>query len=165
MLRGQFRIWDPKWPTRSLQIVPNTVVDEGEEAFLKMMLQASNADVSAGGNFYAGLCSGSAADTLTLATLSGEPTATNGYARQAIERNGTGWPTIGTVNGAFRGLSKQVTFAASGGDFSASYTRLFLCNVSSGTSGLLFAISGALSVAELITDGNSRAVQYELFLD
>lgn len=160
-MHGQFVIY----PGTDLeQVIPNNFLDEGEEAFLKMIAQGSVADVAAGGNFYIGLCGDVNDDTLTLATLTGEPAVSNGYAREAVTRDATGWPTISQVNGAWMARTAEVTFAASGGDFSTSIWRAFLCNVASGTSGKLFSISGKLDVAKLITDGTSFPMHYELFL-
>lgn len=146
-------------------IVENNVLDEGEIAFLQMIWQARVADVAAGGNFFIGLCGAAFAENTTLATLVGEPTVTNGYARQPIARNTTGWPTVSEVNGIKRAQSALITFTPSGGDFSASIQRMFICNVVSGTAGLLFAVSGALPAAVLITlAGGPFTSRYESYL-
>ena len=160
-MRGQFRF---TLPNGEEIIVPNIITDQGEEDLLKMILQADVAIVSAGGNWFVGLCEETPGETDTLASISTEPTSAGGYARQPIARNTTGWPTISQVNDAFRGLSLQITFAASGADFSRTIQRAFLTNVVSGTAGRLFAYSGLLPNPLLITDGNNLPVKYELFL-
>lgn len=163
-MRGQFTISDPRGKEPDI-ILPNQLISEGIESFLKMMMRGTTTDVSVGGNFYLGICGSTIDDDETLATLPGEPTVTNGYARNAISRDATGWPTIGQVNGVWRALSKSVTFSASGGSFSETWYRCFLCNVSSGTSGLLYAVSAARDTPLLLTSGLSRVVTYELYLD
>ena len=160
-MRGQFRF---TLPNGEEIIVPNIITDQGEEDLLKMILQADVAIISAGGNWFVGLCEETPGETDTLASISTEPTSAGGYARQPIARNTTGWPTISQVNDAFRGLSLQITFAASGADFSRTIQRAFLTNVASGTAGRLFAYSGLLPNPLLITDGNNLPVKYELFL-
>ena len=109
-----------------------------------MIMQANIADVASGGNFFLGLCEETPGETDTLATITTEPTSAGGYARQSFARNSTGVPTVEKVNDAFRAVSLQVTFTASGADFSRSIQRAFLCNIGSGTSGLLFTYSGLL---------------------
>ena len=153
-IRGQFNIGGI--------IVPNIVPNVGEEAFIKMIAQADTAVVTAGGNFYMGLCTntnvGPTAILSDLSEMSG-----GGYARKAIERNTTGFPTIDSTNGIYRAASKTVNFAASGADI-GPFTRAFLCNVASGTVGTLLAISGELPAAVTIADGNNQDMTYELFL-
>lgn len=145
-------------------VLPNMVVDAGEESFLKMIFRADVTDVASGGNFYIGLVKDTPAETDTLATLTGEPSATNGYARIAVERDATGWPTIDQPTTSFRAVSKEVLFQASGGPI-GPFTRIFLCNAASGTSGILFAVSAALPADRYIVDGEGFPVRYEFYLD
>ena len=144
------------------QRIPNIIPNGGEEAFIKMIVQDDDTVVSGSGNFYLGLCTNanvSATAVLSdLAEMSG-----GGYARKAIERTAVGWPTIDVVNGIYRGLSKTVNFAASGAAI-GPYNRAFLCNVVSGTSGVLLAISGEFPSAQTIADGQDQDIAYELFL-
>lgn len=161
-MRGQYII-NPG--TRQEIILPNTVVDAGEVAFLKMCLQGDGSVVSVGGNYYIGLCGDGQTETTTLSTLVGEPTATNGYARQAITRDTTGWPLVDLVVGTARARSRAVTFSASGGDYNTAFTRFFLCSVGSGTSGVLFSYSAPLPEAYLLKSGNAFPVAYELYLE
>lgn len=161
-LQGRFIFW-PGTPKQL--IVPNTIVDEGEEAFLKMLMQGDVGDVALGGNFYVGLCADTPAETDVLTDIASEPSSAGGYARLALSRDATGFPTIDQVSGVFRAQSKVITFTASGVDFDTAIDRAFLCNVISGTSGVLFAYSGALPSALTVSDGDSLPVQYELYLD
>lgn len=141
--------------------IPNTVLDQGEEDFLKILFQGNNSIVAAGGNFYIGLCGAAFSEDTTLSTLSGEPTV--GYARVAVTRDGTGWPTIEQVSGAFRALSDEVTFTATG-NWDTPIYRAFLCNAASGTSGRLFAVSGALVIPRQLLDTETFDISYEFYL-
>ena len=161
MIYGQYRFFPG---TKREIVVPNLITDEGEESFLKQILQADVVDVSAGGNWFLGLCQETPGETDTLASITTEPTSAGGYARQPFARNSTGVPTIEQVNDAFRGVSLELTFAASGADFSRSIQRAFLCNVVSGTAGILYSYSGLLPNAITILNGADIAVKYELFL-
>ncbi len=163
-MRGIFRFF-PGTPQEL--VVPNSIVDEGEETFLKQICRADTTDVPAGptGKYYVGLCGNTFDETTTLATLAGEPSSTGGYARIAVERDATGWPTLSQVNGVWRAQSKTVTFAASGADFDTAIWRAFLCNVASGTAGRLFGVSGPLPAALTVLDGNSLPLTYELYLN
>lgn len=145
--------------------IPNTVLAEGEDTFLKMALCGDDSVVAAYANFYMGLCGAAFTQTTTLATLAGEPTATNGYARQAIQRSSAGWPLISVANGITFARSAVCNFVASGGDYSTEVSRLFLCTAASGTSGKLLAVSAALPTPKLLTNGYSLPAQYELYMN
>lgn len=146
-------------------VVPNTFLADGEQALLKMFLRADNTIVAGGGNFYIGLCGDAFSQSTTLSTLAGEPSATNGYARQAIARNSTGWPTVDLVNGTGHARSAVCNFTATGGDFSTTIVRAFLCSAASGTSGTLFSVSAPMPVPFLVTQGVTLPVQYDLWMD
>lgn len=160
-MRGQFEIL---LPNKKQLIIPNRIFDAGEQSFLKQITRADVTDVSSGGDWYFGLCGANTAEDTDLSTLVGEPSTAGGYARQAITRDATGWPTIGSVNGVGYALTANIAFAASGADFSTSISRLFLCNVASGTSGILYALSGPLPTAVLVADGETLTTKYRLFL-
>lgn len=160
---GVFTIFSPKG--KILQRLKNTVVNEGEAAFLKMLMRDDQTIVAGGDNFYIGLCGQNFSETTTLATLVGEPTTTSGYARQPVARSTAGWPTQDSVNNIARIRSAVVNFTASGGDFSTSIYRCFICNVVSGTAGTLFAVSAELSTPKQIVDGETFPVQYDLYAE
>lgn len=134
----------------------------GEEAFLKMLFQGDNI-VSPGGNFYLGLCNQIPAKDDTLLDISTEPAEANGYARIPIQRSITGFPVIEQVNNESRITSLVLNFVASGGDFSASFTRGFLCDAATGLTGILFAYSGAYSSPILLTDGQNQQIKFEFY--
>lgn len=162
-LRGGFRLF-PGDPEREI-FIPNQITLAGEQSFLAMICQDSQTDIAANANFYVGLCSGTFDKTTTLSGISGEPSATNGYARQSAARNSTGWPQIVQVNNVWRAQTQVLNFTATGGNFSAAITRTFLCNVLSGTSGKLFAVSGAFQSAVLVVQNQTLPAQYELYLN
>lgn len=153
------------FPGRSPIFLPNIIPDDGESEYLKMIVQADLTLIAAGANFYVGLTSGvfTGASILSAATAN-EPTVTFGYARQAIPRNSTGWPTIDSINGIGRAQSTTETFTAAGGNFSTTFTRAFLTEAASGSVGKLLGVSAALQTAIQVDDGESFAMKYELFL-
>lgn len=161
MLHGQYRFFPG---TKKELIVPNLVTDEGEQSFLKMIMQADVIDVAAGGNFFLGLCEETPGETDSLTTITTEPTSAGGYARKSFARNTTGVPTIEQINDAYRAVSLQLDFVASGANFSRTIQRAFLCNVASGTAGILFSYSGLLPNPLTILDGETFPVKFELFL-
>lgn len=141
------------------------IVTEGEEALLKMLFQDDQTIVAGGGNWYLGLCEQTPAKGDTLASITTEPTSTGGYARIAIARDSTDFPTanIGQVSGETRILSLLKTFTAVGADFSRTFDRAFLCNVASGTAGILIAYTGQYSSAIQLLNGQSQDVQFEFY--
>lgn len=145
--------------------LPNIVVDTGKEQFLRAVVRNEAMGLTGGPPtlFHIGLCNQTPVAADTIASVVTEPTVTFGYARKPVERDSTGWPTIDTVNGVKRAVSKVVTFTAAGGNFSAAFTRAFLCSVTSGTVGNLFAYSGALASPITLLNGESFAMQYELY--
>ncbi len=136
---------------------------DGETALLQMLLQGNNAIVAAGANFYLGLCNQTPVKSNVMGDISTEPLVANGYARQAISRDTTGFPTIEQINNETRAVSLTLTFAASGGNFSTSFTRAFLCTDASGLTGTLLAFSGAYASPILLADGQSQQVKFEFY--
>ena len=143
--------------------VKNTIVDEGADSLLKMALQGDNVILPAGNDWYIGLCNQAPTRADTLASITSEPTVTNGYARQTAPRSAVGFPTLFSANGKWGIRSTLETFTASGGDFSAAFTRAFLATSVDGT-GKLIAYSGALLQETLLTDGNSFPMYFDLYI-
>lgn len=131
------------------ETIENALADEGEKVMLDVYLRAA----TPASNFYLGLANSTPADTTTLATLSNEPPGTYGYARQQIERNNTGWPTLVLDAGDWQATSKLVTFTASGGTI-GPIAVMFLTDVLSGTWGN-FVAWAALSSARTLLAGES----------
>ena len=134
---------------------PNMMHDEGEEYMVKT---AFTEELTVPTSFYIGLddrdgdAHSAPAEADTLADLAGEPSG-DGYARQGVASDGTDWTSQqdGT-SGDWEALSKEVTFAASGGDWPVVST-LFLATSSDGTGRLL--VTKALSSDRTILDGES----------
>lgn len=160
-LHGEYTLW-PDDPDKRI-VLKNNIPQEGQQTFLKMMVQADNTVVNAGANFYVGLKDATFDPTVGLAAITGEPSATGGYARQAIPRDSGHWPTVTLINGVYRIQSVSVNFTASGADFSTPVSRFFLASVVSGA-GKLLSVSAALAAPLLITNGLSVPVQYTLYL-
>lgn len=157
-MRGQFIITSSNG---NKIILPNTIVEEGAEAFLARLFQGSAIT-----GYFVGLCNQGPIHADTLSDITTEPTiGVNGYARQALVQNGTDWPTISTQTEETFIRSKQVDFTASGGDFDNPHSRLFLCSVLTGTAGVLYAYSAALQTPALVLDTETFSAQYELFLN
>lgn len=74
--------------TLFFQEAANTLADEGEQLLEQVFFQGAALTT-----FYLALVNDTLVETDTLATMLGEPT-TNGYARQQITRDATGWPTL-----------------------------------------------------------------------
>lgn len=135
----------------------------GKQIFGQMIAQAAAGIVAPGANFYVGACKQipSVGDILT--NISTEPTFVNGYARVAISRDATGFPTVDSVNGAVRILSKALSFSAVGGNFDRPFDRLFLCDAVSGFTGNLIGYSGAYSSDIIVEDGTQFDFKFELY--
>ncbi len=135
----------------------NALLDEGEQDILDIVFR----DATEPSSFYIGLCNSTPSETTTLTTLTGEVTG-GGYARIALARNTTDFPTLALDSGDYQLTSLAKTFTASGGAFSSA-TTAFLCTVASGTSGKLYA-SVALSSTRTIADGESLQVTFNIKL-
>lgn len=156
-LRGRYiLIFEDQEPI----VLENTIVQEGAEQFFKELLNAA-----AAAPLHLGLCNQVPNPTDTLADIVTEPTiGVNGYARVPLLRNTTDWPLIATSNNETSATTKVVTFTATGGSFDEPYSRLFMCNVLTGFTGLLFSFSAALPLPVTQADGTSFNVQYQLYL-
>lgn len=139
----------------------NNLADEGEYAFLDVVLRAGTAPIQ----FYVRLsdsttpCSIAETDTLTLASA-GEPTI-NGYAAQLIERTTVGWPTLALDTGDYRASSTTETFTASGGSWGPVYCA-FLATTSDNLGKLISYV--ALSTGRTLAAGESLQVTYRVKL-
>lgn len=101
-------------------------------------------------------------DGVTLAGLAaGEPVG-NGYARQVLNRDTSDW-TISEVNGVIQVQSKTVIFTASA-NWDKSYSRMFLCDASAGTAGIVYAVSGPTPAPRTVLLGAGPSVSYQFFL-
>lgn len=100
--------------------VKNHVPLEGIEAIYKTFFQANNP-----GTIKLGL-TGATSDFTTLSDLTGEPASGEGYARQTLARNTTGFPAINKLQNMVEVVSKAVRFTPQVG-YTQKVKRAFLC--------------------------------------
>jgi hypothetical protein len=98
--------------------------------------------------------------TDTLSTLSGEPTAGAGYARFGV--SSTGGFSIETSGTTVRAKTPILTFSSTGTSW-GPVRNVFLTNVGSGTSGVLYS-SVALANPVTVTPGNSITLRFSMSL-
>src|SRR6476620_11778422 len=104
MPRGEFRF-------QNGLIVPNNVTIAGATAILEAALRDTPIQ------FWVGLCSAVYEPDLRIEDLEEPTLATHGYARLAVTRDSTGWPSGGQVNGETFLESKALTWAPVGAPF------------------------------------------------
>lgn len=153
MLRGEFRF-------NNGLIIPNNVTIAGSGLILAAALR--NTDIE----FWVGLCSAVYTPTLQIEEITEPTVAVNGYARQAVSRDSTGWPSDGEVNGENYIESLPLVWEAIGGAFDQPVTRMFICGSESDASGDVFALSAPLP-DDLVIDPDviesDRTFKYRLY--
>jgi hypothetical protein len=133
----------------------NALADEGEQQILDVYFRGASPPAS----LYVGLVAGSPSDTTTLATMT-EVSGT-GYARIALARNSTDWPTLALNSGDYQVVSLAKTFTA-GGTWTGA-TNAFLTDASSGTSGKFVAYT-PLSATRTLVNTDTLAVTHTIKL-
>ena len=113
-------IWEMTWKDPDGEILfqekkKNILVDSGEKAMVDTFMRGQEATYFPVTDFYMGLYNGSISESTLLTTVPNEP-STNGYVRQIVERTTAGWPTLEQDEGDWRVISKEITFASTGGD-------------------------------------------------
>ena len=135
---------------------PNAVSQEGEEALLESFFRG---DVTYDPTeFYVRLCNSTPDVTTTLSTVSGEASG-NGYAPQLVERSTVGFPTKEINLGAYRLVSKTLSFVASGGSI-GPVTNAYLATTSDNTG--KFIAFRALSLTRTILDTDTMTIQFRI---
>jgi Tfp pilus assembly major pilin PilA len=110
-------------------------------------------------NYYIGLATDALlVDTDTLSTLT-EVTGT-GYARQAVASGATDFTSASTGTNDRKITTKSVTFTATASDWTGAKT-VFLCTVTSGTSGKLIQYA-PLSATRTLANGDTLTVALEI---
>lgn len=162
-MRGEFGFYIPGKPKlfNIPLIIPNTICRAGAEAFGKQLFQADDADMPV--DFYIGLTNASLDFDSDLTDAAATEISGNGYARQPLTRDNTDW-TIEEINGVIRARSAQVTFTASA-NWSTLWSRAFITDVVSGTSGLLFCASGPTPAPVQTLSGLGPPVDYRFNLN
>jgi hypothetical protein len=130
--------------------IPNIIMQEGEEALLSAYFDTDLAGFGAPpANLYMGLRTNASADTDTLASGLTEVSGT-GYSRIANATT-TGW-ALSNVSSIWRATTGNNVFTA-GGTWTTA-VALFICTVSSGTSGKLIS-SATLSTNRTLVNGDT----------
>lgn len=141
-------------------VIPNNVTLYGSKLILQTALQGLAK------TFWMALADCQPDVNLQIEDL-GEPTiGTNGYARQQLTQDATGWPTVGDLNGEAYVESASFTFAASGGDFDAAARRIALIESDSAVEGDVIALSAAFPTQITIgvdTEVADRTFKYRLY--
>ncbi|NIQ81577.1 MAG: hypothetical protein GTN93_26490 [Anaerolineae bacterium] len=150
--------WKPVWRVRhkrggrviwEKEITCNILHDEGEQFILQVVFSEEQSPPT---DYYIGLDNrASAAEADTLVDLVSEPSG-NGYARQAVPSDNTGW-TVSQDAGDYQAASTTETFTASGGTI-GPVQQMFLCTVATGTAGKLIA-TAALTASRTLQDQDS----------
>lgn len=152
MMRGEFHFCH----NDRLEEIKNTICKDGANMFGQLLFQ--NTAFTNGTALYLGLTNSALDFNSDLTDAAADEISGHGYARQSLTRNSDNW-TVELVNGIYRARSASVTFTASD-DWSSPYSRAFLCDVSSGTSGKLIAASGPTASPISILSGLGPVVSY-----
>lgn len=143
-------------------VTPNNVTLEGSRV---IMAAAFRNEVP---TFYLGLVRGMSNLNLTLADVEEPTIGVNGYARQQITRDATGWPVLAVVGNEQYIESQFYTFTASGGAFDRGINRMALFTTSiAAPNNKILALSAAMASTLLIdpsTDVAFRRFQYRFYL-
>lgn len=124
----------------------------GRQNYLQLLFRGvDSVAVGAGGNMYLGLCAAVPADDLTLADIVEPTIGTNGYARKAVTRDSTGFPTVDLVSGEPYIETADLVWAAVGGNYDQAITRLFLTPEATATTGEVWALGAAAAAPVIIT--------------
>jgi hypothetical protein len=140
----------------------NALADVGEQRLLEVYFRDAT---EPGANEYLSLSDASnpcsVAETDSLATANtGEP-STNGYARQVITRDTSGWPTSALDSGDWRIVSTTETFSASGGSWGPVNCAVLQTTADNTGDHLAFV---ALSQARTLASGESLDVSLAIKL-
>jgi hypothetical protein len=154
-VRGEFRF-------RNGLIVPNNVSLVGAQAVLESAFNLTAR------TWYVALVSGPPTLDMTMADMIEPTIGTNGYARQALTHDDTGWPTIGVSNDQAYVESALVTFEATGGAFDEAIQRCALLGTATHSpTDDVWSLSSPLPLELTIdesTDLADRQFNYRLYL-
>lgn len=162
MILDFFQLWENNKVIYEEKNIPNLLHVGGETQILNaLFLGGSTSNAYIPTTYYMGLDNRlTLSATDTLSTLSGEPTAGVGYARFGV--SATGGFTIETSGTTVLAKTPILTFSATGSSW-GPVKNIFLTNVGSGTSGVLYS-SVALSNAVTVTAGNSITLRFSMAL-
>lgn len=139
----------------------NTFVTQGASRVLSDFAKFNSGSYA---DFYIGLCGDVfTGKTMTLTDIVGEPDGTGNYARIKVTRDNANWGNA-IINGDVVEISSVVKTFIPTADYNVAVSRMFLCNVASGTAGELIGISSALLQPFQIKNAENFEVQYTMYL-
>jgi len=142
-----FRLVDPQGRVVWRDRIKNALINQGESNMLDVYFRNDNAPTQ----FYVRLCNDTIIETDTLSSVQNEPSG-NGYAAASLERSEVGFPTLELDDGDYRVVSKEVEWAASGGDI-GPVTSAYIATSSDNTGLLIAAVT--LALERTIVDGST----------
>ena len=168
-LRGWRALYDFKHSDKNGNILwedkaYNALTDEGESAILDIIFRGASAPSS----FYFGLLTGASpvpAETTTMSGINEVSNTGEGYARIAVARNSTDFPTLALDSGDYQVSSLTKQFENTDGVTSwdtAEY--LMLTDTASGSSGATFWAYVALSTPRTLAPGDKLDVSLNVKL-
>jgi hypothetical protein len=137
-------------------ILENSIVGLGQQRLLQAAIQGVTLPITA---FQVGLMDETPAYGANLASITTEPTAAGGYARQTLNANTTDW-TVNSSGDEYYAESALLTFTATGADFSRTFSRMFLME----SAGELISYSSPLAAPLLLLDTQSFQARYQIYL-
>ena len=134
------------------------ITKDFEELILKSVLKNDQSGMS---DYYIGLCSNT---TISRETGLSEIVEVigDGYSRIEVGRDSSSWAEPIEQPDCLSLRSVEKVFTANG--TWTPFTRLFLCNVASGSNGKLLAVTNPLPTSVVLQTGNKYPVTFELFL-
>lgn len=147
-----FEISDSKGTIIEKWSKQNDLADEGERSLLDVYFRGQNIPST----FYVRLFNDTPVETDTLSDLVGEPSG-HGYSPIPLQVNTTDFPTLELDGGDYQVVSKQITFAATGGSI-GPVTYAILAT----TTKLIAYV--ALSQARTLTNGQTLKITFTIKL-
>lgn len=143
-------------------VIPNNISIAGAQMILAAALRNTVPTL------YAGLVSGAPTADMTQGAMDEPTIGTNGYARIAIARNDTDWPTLGISGVEAYMETKWLTWLPTGGNFNQAIQRVMLVGGSTYSgSDPVYALSSPLDAALTLTpttDESLRKFKYRIYL-
>lgn len=154
-MRGEFRF-------RNGLVVPNNISLVGAQAILESAFQLAERE------WWVALVSGPPTLDMTEGDITEPTIGVNGYAREELTHDDTGWPTIAVSGDQAYVESRLITFEATGGDFDAAIQRCaLLTNDTYGAGQDILALSAPLPTEIVISPSTleaDRQFTYRVYL-
>ena len=154
MLRGEFIF-------ASGLVVPNNITKFGAESILRGAMRGEAL------TFWVGLVDAAPDADLLIENVTEPTIGTNGYARQQLTQDATGWPTVGETNAEPYVETDWLTWTATGGDFDQATSRMMIVTSETDLTGDVFALSAAAPTLAAVTPTTpeaDRKFKYRVYL-